>query len=340
MAPVHIKQRQSSRAWRLYQRLFKRTRVTTTAEQEEFAVIGGNDDLIISQRSEQVTPSLTAPLQVTSTSHITQLSWSPFDLANDRNPLFTCTDESGPVMVKLASRTEAQRHQTLFNACPEAVATVIDVFSPRRVHHLKPSQRRVADRVCMAMTKYDSDAFDLLAARVNDPHELASVFLRGIRTLHMFHQATGHVHGDVKGENFVVTDDGALVLIDFEFTCKANTSIEMAVNETISRGSFIGTDLFAAPECFGENQSVVGFKADVYSWAVSFLTHISRINTDWEDHTPEQLSRGMEAELHVHITRARRCGQISRELEMVLKKCTLVNVDERYSTGEVLTWLE
>jgi hypothetical protein len=273
------------------------------------------------------------PLIVNRKSEVAKVTWTKFPLSNLRNPLFTCSIDGEKLIVKLASRVEAQRHCALFAANPSAVAEVVDVFSPRYVYQLTREQRH-SDKVCMAMTMYQEDAFSIMESR--DSHDqLERVFVRGLQTLQSFHRATGHVHADVKGENFVHKDDGSLALIDFEFSCKAGTPISSAARMT----AFLGTDMFAAQECFVSNDSIVGFKADVYSWAVSVLTHVSSLNDDFDHTSCNRFARGIEADLHLYIENAHCDRSISKAFADVLKACTRADVSSRFSTEEALAAL-
>ena len=257
-------------------------------------------------------------------------TWTKFPLSS-RNPLYTCLFRAEHLIIKLASRSEVQRHCAFHTACPDAVVEVKHVFSSK---HIAQSEHRRSNRVCMAMPLYPEDVFDVLTDGRDSQDCLEEVFVSGLKALQSFHRGTGYVHADVKGENFVRKADGSLALLDFEFSCKVNSRLSPSATS-----KFIGTDIFAAPECFASNNSVVGFKADVYSWAVSLLTHVSNINDDWEEPCLDQLARGVEAELHRYIKKAQRRHLISSGFASVLTSCTLTKVQTRFSTEQALAAL-
>ncbi len=112
----------------------------------------------------------------------------------------------------------------------------------------------------------------------------------------------GHciVHRDVKPENIMVTEDGRVVLIDFN----------VARRETVaSRDTQImGTVGYASPEQLGLSQSDA--RTDIY--AVGVL-----LNTLLTGQHPS-------------------CQQVRGRLGWVVKKCTAISPDDRYQTAKRL----
>ena len=117
--------------------------------------------------------------------------------------------------------------------------------------------------------------------------------------LNILHER-GLVHRDVKPENVIVCGDGRVVLIDFN----ASRKISDASRDTV----IMGTVGYASPEQLGVTQSDA--RTDIY--AAGVLLNVMLIGK----HPSEQLSSG-------------KAGRIVR-------KCTLLNQDERYQTATKL----
>ncbi len=91
-----------------------------------------------------------------------------------------------------------------------------------------------------------------------DEKEVKSIALQiccGLKTLH----SNGIIHRDITPNNIVISDDGAIKIIDFEIsrTFKPNTNSDTVI---------MGTPGYAAPEQFGFNQS--DSRTDIYSLGV------------------------------------------------------------------------
>lgn len=124
--------------------------------------------------------------------------------------------------------------------------------------------------------------------------------IRGVcHALNVLHQRD-FVHRDVKPENIVISNDGRVVLIDFNATRKFSS----AKKDTV----VMGTVGYASPEQLGVAQSDA--RTDVY--AVGVLLNVMITGK----HPSEELAKG-------------KAGRIVR-------KCTSVNPDERYQTVEKL----
>lgn len=106
----------------------------------------------------------------------------------------------------------------------------------------------------------------------------------------------GIVHRDVKPENIIVSDDGNVVLIDFN----ASRIVKTANKDTV----IMGTVGFASPEQLGVAQSDA--RTDVY--ALGILLNVMLIGK----HPSEQLAKG-------------KAGRI-------VKKCTNINPEDRYQS--------
>ena len=122
--------------------------------------------------------------------------------------------------------------------------------------------------------------------------------LKGVcRALSVLHERN-LVHRDVKPENVLIGPNGRVVLIDFN----ASRRISAASRDTV----VMGTVGYASPEQLGVAQSDA--RTDIY--AAGVLLNVMLTGR----HPSEELARG-------------RAGRIVR-------KCTQVNPDDRYSTAE------
>lgn len=109
------------------------------------------------------------------------------------------------------------------------------------------------------------------------------------------------VHRDIKPENIMISNDGRVVLVDFN----AARKISAAGKDTV----VMGTVGYASPEQLGVAQSDA--RTDIY--AVGVLLNVMITGK----HPSEKLAKG-------------KAGRIVR-------KCTSVNPDERYQTAQKLS---
>lgn len=117
-----------------------------------------------------------------------------------------------------------------------------------------------------------------------------------LRVLH----ARGLVHRDIKPENVMISDSGAVVLIDFN----ASRQMDNSSRDTV----IMGTVGYVSPEQLGLSQSDA--RTDIYAAGVLYNVMLTG------KHPSVTIAPG-------------RAGRIVR-------KCTAVNPDERYQSAEAL----
>lgn len=110
----------------------------------------------------------------------------------------------------------------------------------------------------------------------------------------------GLVHRDIKPENIIVSDEGRVVLIDFN----ASRTVSDGDRDTVIMGTFG----YAAPEQLGLSQTDA--RTDIYAAGVLYNVMLTG------QHPSVAIVRG-------------RAGRIVR-------KCTAMNPEERYQTAEAL----
>lgn len=110
----------------------------------------------------------------------------------------------------------------------------------------------------------------------------------------------GLVHRDIKPENIIISDEGHVVLIDFN----ASRSVGEGSRDTV----VMGTVGYVAPEQLGLSQT--DGRADIYAAGVLYNVMLTG------QHPSVEIARG-------------KAGRIVR-------KCTALNPDERYQTAEAL----
>lgn len=118
----------------------------------------------------------------------------------------------------------------------------------------------------------------------------------GLQVLH----ARGLVHRDIKPENVMISDDGRVVLIDFN----ASRQVSGSSRDTV----IMGTVGYLSPEQLGLSQSDA--RTDIYAAGVLYNVMLTG--------------------LHPSMTIAP--GKAGR----IVRKCTAVNPDERYQTADAL----
>lgn len=119
---------------------------------------------------------------------------------------------------------------------------------------------------------------------------------RGMQVLH----DRNLVHRDIKPENIIISDEGRVVLIDFN----TSRSVGQGSRDTV----VMGTVGYVAPEQLGLSQT--DGRADIYAAGVLYNVMLTG------QHPSVEIARG-------------RAGRIVR-------KCTALNPDERYQTAEAL----
>lgn len=110
----------------------------------------------------------------------------------------------------------------------------------------------------------------------------------------------GLVHRDIKPENIIISDEGRVVLIDFN----ASRSVGQGSRDTV----VMGTVGYVAPEQLGLSQT--DGRTDIYAAGVLYNVMLTG------QHPSVEIASG-------------RAGRIVR-------KCTALNPDERYQTAEAL----
>ncbi len=129
----------------------------------------------------------------------------------------------------------------------------------------------------------------------------ARTVIRGVcSALSVLHE-NGFVHRDIKPENVIISDDGAVKLIDFD-ACR--TYSEDKKTDT----QILGTIGYAPPEQYGVSQS--DGRSDIY--AVGVLLNVMLTGR----HPSEKLAAG-------------KAGRI-------ITKCTQINPDKRYQSAAAL----
>ena len=81
----------------------------------------------------------------------------------------------------------------------------------------------------------------------------------------------GYVHFDIKPSNFLVQENGQLLLSDFCLTIKEKDIIN------ISSEDFEGDSIFISPELFYKDKDVINNKTDIFSLGLSILQILTDI---------------------------------------------------------------
>ncbi|KIM53036.1 hypothetical protein SCLCIDRAFT_91560, partial [Scleroderma citrinum Foug A] len=87
----------------------------------------------------------------------------------------------------------------------------------------------------------------------------------GLHYLHTFKQGP-IIHGDVKGPNVLVSNDGYALLTDFGFSHLAGASFSLAVEQRPG-----GTLNWMAPEYLHEDQFTITTAGDVWAFGMTAL---------------------------------------------------------------------
>uniref|UniRef100_A0A914KLU1 Protein kinase domain-containing protein n=1 Tax=Meloidogyne incognita TaxID=6306 RepID=A0A914KLU1_MELIC len=144
------------------------------------------------------------------------------------------------------------------------------------------------------------------------------VVIKAAEALEIFHQ-NGGIHLDIKPENFVISQQGSVKLIDFGFS-RFLSEGEQSIGLD---GIIYGTKGYIAKEVFEENDNVTQ-KADVYSFGVLIYKLIYKLE--------EELYAGNElcfVNLNEIMPFAGHTNSTKDRLDRAMNRCTSENPDER-----------
>ncbi|CAO1367251.1 unnamed protein product [Diamesa serratosioi] len=129
-------------------------------------------------------------------------------------------------------------------------------------------------RFNLAMEKCDASLGDLLEIRLeNDsgPLELKNIRKMGLdisKALNYLHNVALILHGDIKSFNVLIKNDFEICkLCDFgvSVTILKNGLIDFKTKPT---ATYVGTDLWSAPEVFEEDATLISTKSEIFSFGL------------------------------------------------------------------------
>ncbi|KAI6000331.1 kinase-like domain-containing protein [Pisolithus orientalis] len=117
----------------------------------------------------------------------------------------------------------------------------------------------------------DRNAHEYVQDPTIDPRPLILGIAKGLRYLHD-HQPPVY-HGDVKGLNVLISDEGQPLLTGFSLSFLVNFAFDLPVEVPIG-----GTPRWMAPECFGIDSDASGVtpKADAWAFGMTALELFTR----------------------------------------------------------------
>lgn len=124
------------------------------------------------------------------------------------------------------------------------------------------------------MEKCDTSLGDLLEMRVENefgPLELKNIKKMGLdisKALNYLHNVALILHGDLKSFNILIKNDFEICkLCDFgvSITILKNGLIDFKTKPT---ATYVGTDLWSAPEVFEEDSSLISTKSEIFSFGL------------------------------------------------------------------------
>ena len=81
----------------------------------------------------------------------------------------------------------------------------------------------------------------------------------------------GYVHFDIKPSNFLVQDNGQLLLSDFCLTIKEKDIVNYSTED------FEGDSMFISPELFYKDKDIINIKTDIFSLGLSILQILTNV---------------------------------------------------------------
>ncbi|KAL4078967.1 kinase-like domain-containing protein [Scleroderma yunnanense] len=114
------------------------------------------------------------------------------------------------------------------------------------------------------------NAFDYVQNQDVDPRPLILGIANGLHYLHTYEQ--GHIiHGDIKGSNVLVSDDGRALLTDFGFSHLAAASFSLAIEQRQG-----GSLCWMAPEYLKADDFTMTTAGDVWAFGMTVLELFTR----------------------------------------------------------------
>ena len=107
--------------------------------------------------------------------------------------------------------------------------------------------------------------------RNNDKNIFWDIIFQMIYSVAFLHKL-GYVHFDIKPSNFLIKENGQLLLSDFCLTIKENDI------KNYSSEDFEGDSIFISPELFYKDKDTITKKTDIYSLGLSILQILTNID--------------------------------------------------------------
>ena len=162
----------------------------------------------------------------------------------------------------------------------------------------------------------------------------AKIFAKIVKSVKILHE-NNIVHGDIKPENILVTNDFDLKLIDFGFSRKIN-------KDNIIYGTE-GSDTYSSPEIKnGHTSGYDGIKSDIFSLGVFlFVITIGRFPFTSSKYSDKKYRLIMSKKYEQYWANYENCN-LSNEFKDLMNHLICYEPNERFSIDEILehSWIK
>lgn len=164
-----------------------------------------------------------------------------------------------------------------------------------------------------------------------DPRSLLVGIAQGLYYLHN-HESGTICHGDLRGYNVVVADDGRALLTDFGFSSLINSSFTLPVGT-----HHIGSVNWTAPEGLEDFMPTV--KQDVWAYGMTALELFTRNPPFHEIRTITGIMRRIMSELPDRPSPESTCSRLTDEWWGICTSCWSSSPSERPDIADILVML-
>ncbi|KAG6328789.1 hypothetical protein ID866_10300 [Astraeus odoratus] len=177
------------------------------------------------------------------------------------------------------------------------------------------------------------NAYKYVQDRAVDPRPLVLGIAKGLEYLHK-HRPGPIFHGDLKGDNVLVADDGHALLSDFGLSVLVDTSLPLSVSSPCG-----GTCRYMAPELLNDC-SRISAECDLWAFGMTALELFTRTRPFDGIRTYPALVKRINRRPPDRPTEEATCGRMSEEWWRLFSECWQYQPSSRPQISTVVSKIE